>query len=81
MLLFGARVTEDVGDLYLHLLHLLLLREITIESSELRIELPLFKKTPCWADLGWWFVSDGRRSWRLACVLTWAVDQEKESIM
>ena len=33
-----------------HLLHLLFAAEITTESLELRIELLLFKKTPCWAD-------------------------------
>ena len=49
MLLFVARVTEDVGDLS-SLLHLLLLQRLTTESLELRIELLLFKKTPCWAD-------------------------------
>ena len=52
MLLFEARVTEDVGDLYLFssLALAFCCREITTESLELRIELLLFKKTPCWAD-------------------------------
>ena len=52
MLLFVARVTEDVGDLYLFssLALAFCCREITTESLELRIELLLFKKTPCWAD-------------------------------
>ena len=49
MLLFGARVTEDIGDLYLFssLALAFCCREITTESLELRIELLLFKKTPC----------------------------------
>ena len=44
MLLFVARVTEDVGDLYLFssLALAFCCREITTESSELRIELLLF---------------------------------------
>ena len=52
MLLFVARVTEDIGDLYLFssLALAFCCREITTESLELRIELLLFKKTPCWAD-------------------------------
>ena len=33
-----------------HPLHLLFAAEITTESSGLRIELLLFKKTPCWTD-------------------------------
>ena len=49
MLLFVARVTEDVDDLS-SLALAFCCREITTESSELRIELLLFKKTPCWAD-------------------------------
>ena len=49
MLLFVARVTEDVGDLS-SLALAFCCREITTESLELRIELLLFKKTPCWAD-------------------------------
>ena len=52
MLLFVARVTEDVGDLS-SLALAFCWREIiliTTESLELRIELLLFKKTPCWAD-------------------------------
>ena len=78
MLLFGARVTEDVGDLYLFssLALAFCCREITTESLELRIELLLFKKTHCWADfaiIGFGFmarrfVSDGRHSWRLGHV-------------
>ena len=53
MLLFVARVTEDVGDLYLFssLALAFCCREITTESLELRIELLLFKKTPCWATI------------------------------
>ena len=45
MLLFVARVTEDVGDLYLFssLALAFCCREITTESSELRIELLLLK--------------------------------------
>ena len=52
MLLFGVRVTENVGDLYLFssLALPFCCREITTESLELRIELLLFKKTPSWAD-------------------------------
>ena len=78
MLLFGARVTEDVGDLYLFSSVALAFccREITTESLELRIELLLFKKTPCSADfaiigfgfMARQFVFDGRRSWRLGHV-------------
>ena len=49
MLLFVARVTEDVGDLSSLALAFCCI-EITTESLELRIELLLFKKTPCWAD-------------------------------
>ena len=49
MLLFVARVTEDVGDLSSLALDFCC-KEITTESLELRIELLLFKKTPCWAD-------------------------------
>ena len=47
-----ARVTDDVGDLYLFssLALAFCCREITTESLELRIELLLFKKTPCWTD-------------------------------
>ena len=53
MLLIVARVTEDVGDLYLFssLALAFCYREITTESLELRIELLLFKKTPCWATI------------------------------
>ena len=53
MLLFVARVTEDVGDLYLFssLALAFCCREITTESLELRIELLLFIKTPCWAAI------------------------------
>ena len=75
MLLFGARVTEDVGDLYLFssLALASCCRETTTKSFELRIELLLFKKTPCWADfaiIGFGFiarrfVSDGRRSFHV----------------
>ena len=46
MLLFVARVTEDVGDLS-SLALAFCCREITTESLEFRIELLLFKKTPC----------------------------------
>ena len=49
ILLFVARVTEDVGDLS-SLALAFCCREIATESLELRIELLLFKKTPCWAD-------------------------------
>ena len=49
MLLFVARVTEDVGDLS-SLPLAFCCKEITTESLQLRIELLLFKKTPCWAD-------------------------------
>ena len=74
MLLFGARVTEDIGNLYLFssLALAFCCREITTESLGLRIELLLFKKTPCWTDFAMTgfgfmarrFVSDGRRSWK-----------------
>ena len=51
-MLSGARLTEDVGDLYLFssLALAFCCRENTTESLELRIELLLFKKIPCWAD-------------------------------
>ena len=49
MLLFVASVTEDVGDLS-SLALAFCCREITTEALQLRIELLLFKKTPCWAD-------------------------------
>ena len=55
-MLFVARVTEDVGDLYLFssLALAFCCREITIESLELRIELLLFKKTPLLVGQQFW---------------------------
>ena len=95
MLLFGARVTEDVGNLYLFSIScscFLLQRDynrIELNWIELRIELLLFKKTPCWTDCHnriwiygaavcfWWKTFLEARP----CGLTWAVDREKDSIM
>ena len=51
MLLFEARVTEDVGDFYLFssLALAFCCREITTEPLELR-SIAVVQKTPCWAD-------------------------------
>ena len=74
MLLFVARVTEDVGDLYLFssLALAFCCREITTESLELRIEFAVVRKDSLLGNnsgfLARRFVFDGRHSWSLGHV-------------